>query len=136
MASAMSGAASGFAANFCIRCSNVQAPAAALEELAVRTRHMRFPVVDPAGRLVGYVHAKDLLHLRRSETGARVAPAVRPMPTITAETPLPEALNRTRGRREVQELTGNRWVPTLVLDDGTVIDDSKAIVGWARENPA
>ena len=50
--------------------------------------------------------------------------------------PLPEALNRTRGRREVQELTGNRWVPTLVLDDGTVIDDSRAIVDWARENPA
>jgi glutathione S-transferase len=50
--------------------------------------------------------------------------------------PLPGVFNRTRGRREVQELTGNRWVPTLVLDDGTVIDDSKAIVAWARENPA
>src|ERR1035437_7139462 len=50
--------------------------------------------------------------------------------------PLPEALNRTRGRREVQELTGNRWVPTLVLDDGTVIDESRAIVEWAGANPA
>lgn len=49
--------------------------------------------------------------------------------------PLPAALNDTRGRREVQELTGNRWVPTLVLDDGTVIDDSKNIVAWARANP-
>ena len=49
---------------------------------------------------------------------------------------LPAVFNRTRGRREVQELTGNRWVPTLVLDDGTVIDDSKAIVEWARANPA
>ncbi len=26
-------------------------------------------------------------------------------------------MNRTRGRREVKELTGNQWVPTLVLDD-------------------
>ncbi|MHB8531551.1 MAG: hypothetical protein ACYDC2_02410 [Solirubrobacteraceae bacterium] len=50
--------------------------------------------------------------------------------------PLPEALNRTRGRREVQELTGNRWVPTLLLDDDTVIDGSQAIVAWARANPA
>jgi hypothetical protein len=50
--------------------------------------------------------------------------------------PLPEFLNRTRGRREVQELTGNRWVPTLVLDDGTVIDGSHAITEWAETHPA
>jgi hypothetical protein len=50
--------------------------------------------------------------------------------------PLPKALNDTRGRREVEELTGKRWVPALVLDDGTVIADSKKIVAWARENPA
>lgn len=49
---------------------------------------------------------------------------------------LPGAFNQTRGRREVQELTGNRWVPTLVLDDGTVIDGSHEIVEWARANPA
>jgi hypothetical protein len=49
---------------------------------------------------------------------------------------LPDFLNRTRGRREVQELTGNPWVPTLVLDDGTVIDDSRNIVEWARAHPA
>ncbi len=50
--------------------------------------------------------------------------------------PLPAFLNRTRGRQEVQELTGNRWVPTLVLDDGTVIDGSHEIVRWAQEHPA
>ena len=50
--------------------------------------------------------------------------------------PLPKALNNTRGRREVEELTGNRWVPTLVLDDGTVIDDSREIVAWAEGHPA
>jgi hypothetical protein len=50
--------------------------------------------------------------------------------------PLPAALNNTRGRREVQELTGNRWVPTLVLDDGAVIDTSQKIVEWAAANPA
>lgn len=50
--------------------------------------------------------------------------------------PLPQFLNNTRGRREVQELTGNRWVPTLVLDDDTVIDGFKQIVQWAQANPA
>jgi hypothetical protein len=49
---------------------------------------------------------------------------------------LPGVFNQTRGRREVQELTGNRWVPTLRLDDGTVIDGSSEIVDWARANPA
>ena len=50
--------------------------------------------------------------------------------------PLPAILNRTRGRREVQELTGNRWVPTLLLDDGSVIDGSREIVEWAHNHPA
>jgi hypothetical protein len=50
--------------------------------------------------------------------------------------PLPGFLNATPGRREVERLTGNRWVPTLVLDDGTVIDGSQEIRGWARANPA
>jgi hypothetical protein len=40
-----------------------------------------------------------------------------------------------KGRHEVKRLTGNYKVPTLVLDDGTVVDDSKNIVGWARANP-
>jgi hypothetical protein len=50
--------------------------------------------------------------------------------------PLPAALNNTPGRREVQRLTGNRWVPTLVLDDASVIDGSREIVAWAQGHPA
>ena len=49
--------------------------------------------------------------------------------------PLPAALNSTHGRREVQRLSGNRWVPTLELDDGSVIDGSHEIVAWAQSNP-
>ncbi len=40
-----------------------------------------------------------------------------------------------KGRHEVKRLTGNYKVPTLVLDDGTVIDESKNIVAWARATP-
>jgi hypothetical protein len=49
---------------------------------------------------------------------------------------LPGIFNRTSGRREVERLTGNRMVPTLVLDDGTAIDGSREIVAWAQGNPA
>jgi hypothetical protein len=45
-------------------------------------------------------------------------------------------LNITPGRREVEELTGQKWVPVLVTDDGAVIQDSKKIVAWAEANPA
>jgi len=41
-----------------------------------------------------------------------------------------------KGRHEVRRLTGNFKVPTMVLDDGTVIDDSKNIAAWAAANPA
>jgi hypothetical protein len=48
---------------------------------------------------------------------------------------LPDALNGT-GRRAVKRLTGNSWVPTLVLDDGSVVDGSHEIIAWAKANPA
>ncbi len=49
----------------------------------------------------------------------------------------PKFLNvMTSGRREVEEISGQREVPVLVLDDGEVIADSKNIVDWAAANPA
>jgi len=42
----------------------------------------------------------------------------------------------TDGRREVEELTGQRVVPVLVTDSGEIIQDSKAIKAWAEANPA
>jgi hypothetical protein len=50
--------------------------------------------------------------------------------------PLPDALNGSPGRREVRRLTGQSWVPVMVADDGTVVQDSKAIAAWAKANPA
>ena len=49
----------------------------------------------------------------------------------------PKFLNvMTAGRREVEEISGQREVPVLVLDDGKVITDSKSIAEWAAANPA
>jgi hypothetical protein len=47
---------------------------------------------------------------------------------------LPSFLNPTRA--EVRKLTGNDWVPVLVTDDGEVVQGSKKIVQWAKDNPA
>lgn len=39
----------------------------------------------------------------------------------------------TEGRKEAKRLTGESYVPVLVLDDGQVIADSENIVAWARD---
>ena len=49
---------------------------------------------------------------------------------------LPGIFNRTPGRKEVKELVGNYWVPVMVTEDGTIIQGSKEIVGWAKAHPA
>jgi Glutathione S-transferase, N-terminal domain len=42
----------------------------------------------------------------------------------------------TDGRREVEEISGQKVVPVLVTDSGEVINDSKRIAAWAEANPA
>ena len=42
-----------------------------------------------------------------------------------------------RGRRgKIRELTGQEDVPVLVLDDDSVVTGTRAIIDWARANPA
>lgn len=43
---------------------------------------------------------------------------------------------RNEDRKVVEELSGTKEVPVLVLDDGEVISDSSAIAKWAKSNPA
>src|SRR2546422_4189323 len=38
-------------------------------------------------------------------------------------------------RRAIKRLTGNYKVPTLFLEDGTIIDGTDNIVAWAAANP-
>jgi glutathione S-transferase len=44
--------------------------------------------------------------------------------------------NRARDRAEVERLSGQRSVPILVLDDGSVIAGSGSIAKWAQANPS
>ena len=48
---------------------------------------------------------------------------------------LPLLLN-TPQRRSVARLSGDQWVPVLELDDGSVVNGTRAIVEWAEANPA
>lgn len=41
----------------------------------------------------------------------------------------------TDGRREVEELSGQRVVPALFTDSGEVIVESAPIVAWAKAHP-
>jgi glutathione S-transferase len=43
--------------------------------------------------------------------------------------------SRARDRAEVEQLSGQRGVPILVLDDGEVITGSGTIVTWAKDHP-
>jgi len=38
-------------------------------------------------------------------------------------------------RRTVKRMTGNYKVPTLLIEDGRIVDGSENIVAWAAENP-
>jgi hypothetical protein len=49
---------------------------------------------------------------------------------------MPGLFNRTPGRQEVKRLTGNYWVPVLVLDDGSAVQGASKIIDWAKANPA
>ena len=42
--------------------------------------------------------------------------------------------SRAHDRAEIEQLTGQRAVPILVLDDGSTVVGSGAIVTWAREH--
>lgn len=49
---------------------------------------------------------------------------------------VPNALQLTSGRKEAIRRTGKSDVPVLILDDDTTVAGAKAIVEWARANPA
>ncbi|TRW82389.1 HlyC/CorC family transporter [Mycolicibacterium sp. 018/SC-01/001] len=71
----------------------------ALEEALTETGYSRFPVADPSGAYVGYLHIKDVLPLLdgpRDDAMVLDSSMVRPLPRVPASMPLPDALTRLR----------------------------------------
>jgi CBS domain containing-hemolysin-like protein len=89
--------------------------AGALEKAAVRTGLSRFPVLDDAGRPVGYVHVLDVL---AAEPDGSVP--VYPLSTLPPDTTLTILLARMRGSRTHLVLIGRAEGPPAglaTLDD-------------------
>lgn len=67
-----------------------------LEQLSARSGFSRFPVVDPAGRALGYVHVKDALDATPREEPFPLA-AMRPIALVRESMPLDDVLGAMRG---------------------------------------
>jgi hypothetical protein len=49
---------------------------------------------------------------------------------------LPEAINRSEGRRLARQFTGKSWLPLLVTQSGDAVCGSDHIKTWAAQHPA
>lgn len=68
----------------------------AVERALAETGYSRFPVVGPDGNFIGYLHIKDLLTLGDDPDTVVDRSLVRPLPSVSAALPLPDALSRLR----------------------------------------
>ena len=65
-----------------------------VEQAIAQTGYSRFPVRDPDGAFIGYLHVKDVLKFGDDPTTVIDLALVRPLPRISQSLPLPEALSR------------------------------------------
>lgn len=75
----------------------------------------------PCGRAAKALDKAGYEYELRAVKGYRLLPWARP--------------SRNKDRAEIKALSGTNEVPVLILDDGSVISDSSAIVRWAKEHP-
>jgi glutathione S-transferase len=75
----------------------------------------------PCGRAAKALDDAGYEYELRAVKGYRFVPWTRP--------------SRNKDRAEIKALSGTNEVPVLILDDGTVVSDSREIARWAREHP-
>jgi magnesium and cobalt exporter, CNNM family len=99
-----------------------------LEELASRTGLSRFPVVlKESGRVIGFVHIKDVLAITGPARHARIpATRIRPLPVVPPDRRLAEALLAMRRERRHVVLVTEGRTPLGLL---TLHDVLRAVVG-------
>ncbi|NLT30320.1 MAG: HlyC/CorC family transporter [Propionibacterium sp.] len=94
--------------------------AAVAEQACVRTGFSRFPVSDPDGQLVGYVHLKDLLGSLLHEAEQPFSEEqIRPLAHIDADEPLDRVLSRMQqqGSHIAVVRDGGRVLGAAMLED-------------------
>src|SRR5690625_1631950 len=103
----------------------------AVETALAATGFSRFPVLDPAGTFIGYVHIKDVLGLGDDPAAVLERAAVRPLPRVPAALSLAEALSRLRRT--------NSHLALVTAADGAVVamvtleDLVEDLVGTVRD---
>jgi CBS domain containing-hemolysin-like protein len=99
-----------------------EATAEAVERLATTTGVSRFPV-RAGGRLLGYLHLRDVLDTPPDERGTPIPAAIRrPLPAITSDLPLSETVEQMRTRKaHIAAVTAiddeDRVIGIVTLDD-------------------
>ncbi|HEX2284504.1 MAG TPA: hemolysin family protein [Mycobacterium sp.] len=103
----------------------------AIQRALAETGYSRFPVVDTAGRFVGYVHIKDVLSLVGDPDAVVDMSMVRPLPLVPASLPLPDALSRLRrNNAHLALVTGSDGGVTAMVALEDLVED---LVGTVRD---
>ncbi|HTM86416.1 MAG TPA: hemolysin family protein [Mycobacterium sp.] len=103
----------------------------AVEDALAETGYSRFPVVDPAGGFLGYLHIKDVLAVGDDPRAVLDRAAVRPLPRVPASLPLPDALSwlrRSNSHLALATAADGRVVAMVTLED--LVED---LVGTVRD---
>jgi len=107
----------------------------AVEQALVQTGYSRFPVSGTDGAFIGYLHIKDVLALGDDPGAVVDIAAVRPLPSVAAGLPLPDALSRLRRSNSHLALVtetvpggGEQVVAMVALED--LVED---LVGTVRD---
>ena len=103
----------------------------AIPRALAETGYSRFPVDEPAGRFIGYLHIKDVLAHIDHPDAVIDRSTVRPLPRVRDTLPLPDALSRLRRSNSHLALVSNAGgdvVAIAALED--LVED---LVGTVRD---
>ncbi|MBW0012349.1 hemolysin family protein [Mycobacterium sp.] len=103
----------------------------AVEEALAQSGYSRFPVVNLAGKFIGYLHIKDVLTLDDDPDTVIDLALVRPLPRLPKSLPLADALSRMRRSNSHLALVtdGSGGVVAMVAMEDLVED----LVGTVRD---
>jgi CBS domain containing-hemolysin-like protein len=110
--------------------------AADVEARSAETGFSRFPVRDPEGALMGYLHLKDVLEEEPTKRVRTIAAKrIRPMPTLAADEPLDSALRLMQERgthlARVHETDGT-FIGVVTLED--VLEELVGVIRDATQS--
>ena len=111
-----------------VACLDADQPAQRLAKRAASSAHSRLPVVEPSGRVVGYLHQLDVLAGLPS-----VEPLghLRTLVAVPPETPVDRALAKLRASGQRVALVGTAEAPVGLVSLKDLVEEiSGELAGW------